>query len=139
MSGEFVAFYGTLMSGLPPRPGRPPLAPHIELLGPCRIPGALYDVGPYPCLVRGPGAVRGELWRTTSDEALAVLDAWEGVEMAREVAADYVRERVRLLEPTDTDAWVYAWDAATIDGLTPIPHGDYGRWVRELDTSDKDA
>jgi len=122
---ELFAFYGTLMSGLPARAGRPDLAPYVEHVGSCVIPGSLYDVGPYPALVLGGGesVVRGELWRTVAPEALAVVDAWEGYEFERENQAPYVRRSVRLVEP-DVDAWVYAWNQP-LDGLVPIESGDW--------------
>ena len=120
---ELLAFYGTLMSGLPARAGRPALAPYVELVGPCSIPGSLYDVGPYPALVLGDGVVRGELWRTVALDALSVVDAWEGYEFERENQAPYVRRSVRLLEPA-LDAWVYAWNQP-LDGLAHIESGDW--------------
>jgi gamma-glutamylcyclotransferase (GGCT)/AIG2-like uncharacterized protein YtfP len=120
---DVLAFYGTLLSGLPARPNRPNLTPYVELVRECLIPGSLYDVGPYPALVPGDGVVRGELWRTTSEDALAVIDHWEGYEAALEDQAPYVRRRTRLIEP-DLDAWVYVWNRP-LDGLVAIPGGDW--------------
>jgi gamma-glutamylcyclotransferase (GGCT)/AIG2-like uncharacterized protein YtfP len=112
---ELLAFYGTLMSGMPPRPHRPDLAPHVRLVSGCLIPGRLIDLGPYPALVPGDGVVRGELWRTTSADALGLVDAWEG--------AEYVRREIELLEPAVT-AWVYVWDRAAA-GHAAISGGDW--------------
>ena len=120
---EMLALYGTLLSGLPARPNRPDLTPYVELVRECLIPGSLYDVGPYPALVSGDGVVRGELWRTTSEDALAVIDRWEGYEAAAEDQAPYVRRRTRLVEP-DLDAWVYVWNRP-LDGLVAIPGRDW--------------
>jgi len=120
---ELLAFYGTLLSGLPARPNFPELAPHVELVRACLIPGSLYDVGPYPALVPGDGVVRGELWRTVSEDALDVVDRWEGYEAAVEEQAPYVRRRTRLIDP-DLDAWVYVWNRP-LDGLVPIRGGDW--------------
>jgi len=119
-----LAFYGTLMSGLPPRPGRPALEGRVVPLAPCLLPGRLWDVGPYPALTAGEEPVRGELVRTAAPDALAVLDAWEGVEATREgLPPLYRRERVRLLDPP-LDAWVYRWAGST-EGLAALPGGDW--------------
>lgn len=112
---ELVAFYGTLMSGIPARPGCPDFAPHVRLVSECLIPGRLLDLGAYPALVPGSGVVRGELWRITSADALAVVDAWEG--------AEYVRREVDLVEP-EVRAWAYAWNRSPA-GLTAISGGDW--------------
>jgi gamma-glutamylcyclotransferase (GGCT)/AIG2-like uncharacterized protein YtfP len=125
---ELVAFYGTLMSGLPSRPERPDLRPHVRVVSDCLIPGALFDVGPYPALLEGDGVVRGELWRTTSAEALGVLDAWEGYASADEPGSEYLRRWVLLVEPK-LSAWVYVWNRAA-DGAHAIAEGDWRAHVR---------
>ncbi len=77
MAGKIVLFvYGTLKRG-----GRN----HRRLAG-CEFVGnavtvpryALVDLGPYPGLVTGELAVRGELWAVPADR-LPALDAFEGV------------------------------------------------------------
>jgi gamma-glutamylcyclotransferase (GGCT)/AIG2-like uncharacterized protein YtfP len=120
---ELVAFYGTLMSGSPPRPQRPDLTAHLRLLSDCLIPGALIDLGPYPALLEGDGVVRGELWRTTSAGALAVLDSWEGYDSSDEPASEYMRRRISLVEPK-VCAWVYLWNHPA-DGASAIANGDW--------------
>ena len=60
---------------------------------------------------------------TTSDDALAVIDHWEGYEAALEDKAPYMRRRTRLIE-TDLDAWGYVWNRP-LDGLVAIPSGDW--------------
>jgi gamma-glutamylcyclotransferase (GGCT)/AIG2-like uncharacterized protein YtfP len=135
---QLVAFYGTLMSGLPCRPGRPDLAPHVRLVSRCLIPGKLFDLGPYPVLVPGDGVVHGELWRTTSRHALGVLDRWEAYDPADESSSEYLRRPVRLLDP-DVTAWVYLWNRP-LGSMTRIRDGDWRShfgaqpppWVREL-------
>lgn len=111
------------MSGLPARPGGPRLDAHIELLGACVLGGRLYDFGPYPCLVGGDEAVRGELWRVISDDALEILDDWEEYDPRSPQRSVYVRRRVRLREPA-LEAWVYYWNRST-DGLELIAGGDW--------------
>lgn len=131
---ELIALYGTLMSGLPPRPGAPDLSGHIQLIGACHLNGLLYDRGPYPCLVAGGGRVRGELWRILTDDALAILDRWEDYDPQSPADSEYVRRRVRLAQPP-LEAWVYHYNRST-EGLRQIAGGDWrehsgGRTVGE--------
>jgi gamma-glutamylcyclotransferase (GGCT)/AIG2-like uncharacterized protein YtfP len=125
---QLVAFYGTLLSGLPPRPERPNLPGHLRLVSHCVIPGLLFDLGPCPGLRPGGGMVIGELWRTTSTDALHVLDAWEVYDPADELGSEYVRRQVRLLDP-EVDAWVYVWNRSP-DGLPRITDGDWRSHAR---------
>ena len=75
--------------------------------GACRIPGRLWDLGPYPGLTtEGRGAVAGEVFSVLDDDVLDALDVFEGPE--------YERRRIRLMEPA-IEAWVYA--------LRSEPHG----------------
>jgi gamma-glutamylcyclotransferase (GGCT)/AIG2-like uncharacterized protein YtfP len=120
---ELLAFYGTLLSGLPPRPRRPDLTPHVRLVCDCLIPGRLFDLGPCPALLPGEAVVLGELWRTASDDALRVLDAWEAYHPSNEEASDYVRRKIRLVDP-DVSAWVYVWNRSSA-GLPRITDGDW--------------
>lgn len=120
---DLIALYGTLMSGFAPRPGAPALRSHIELVSPCVLAGVLYDCGSYPGLSSGQGEVLGELWHCISADALEILDEWEGYDPERMGTSEYVRRRVRLLEP-DCEAWVYHWNLAT-DELKRITGGDW--------------
>jgi gamma-glutamylcyclotransferase (GGCT)/AIG2-like uncharacterized protein YtfP len=120
---ELIALYGTLMSGLAPRPAAPDLTGHIRLIGACQLSGLLYDGGPYPCLVAGGGRVHGELWRILTDDALQILDRWEDYDPQSPADSEYVRRRVRLAQPL-LHAWVYHYNGAT-EGLQPITDGDW--------------
>ena len=124
---ELVAFYGTLMSTAPPLPGAPRLQGLVEVVGPCVLEGTLHDLGSYPGLALTDGRVRGELCRVVSAEALAVLDAWEDYAVDDEAGSEYVRRRVRLLEP-EQEAWTYAFNRAPVD-LPVIGDGD---WVAHV-------
>jgi gamma-glutamylcyclotransferase (GGCT)/AIG2-like uncharacterized protein YtfP len=126
---DLLALYGTLMSGLEPRPGAPELSGHIERVGECLLRGALYDAGFYPGLVDAPGAVRGELWRCLAPTALELLDGWEDYYPDALSESMYVRRRVKLIAP-QCDAWVYYWNLST-SGLQPIASGD---WREHLST-----
>ena len=132
--GDLLVFYGSLLRGLGLE-GEPEREPGLSFVGPCRVAGELYLVGPqarYPGLrltSPPPGARRhrragrgaadgagvlGEAWRVESLETLAAFDAWElGGYSPDDAAVPYRRVRVRLLEP-DVDAWVY-------EGLHPDP------------------
>ncbi|MDJ0841737.1 MAG: gamma-glutamylcyclotransferase family protein, partial [Acidobacteriota bacterium] len=63
---DYFAVYGSLMSGLS-GPWAKLIAEGLVRLGPCQIPGVLYDLGAYPGLVHGEGdsteTVAGELYR----------------------------------------------------------------------------
>ena len=123
MTAERIAFYGTLMSAAPPLPGAPRLGGLVEVLGPCVLPGTLYDLGSYPALAPSVGRVRGELVRTVSDGAIAVLDAWEDYAVDDEPGSEYVRRSVRLLEP-DLEVWTYEFNRPPA-GLDVIADGDW--------------
>lgn len=118
-----MAFYGTLLSGLPPRPGRPDLTHHVCLISDCLIPGRLFDLGRCPALLPGEGVVVGELWRTTSRDALRTLDGWEAYDPADEPASTYVRREIPLADP-EVSAWVYLWNRSP-NGLPCIADGDW--------------
>ena len=50
----------------------------LELVGPCRIPGRLHDLGAYPALKRRPGIAEGRLYRIRDPRVLRLLDGFEG-------------------------------------------------------------
>ena len=120
--------YGTLMPGL-----RLEAEMHgARFVGPAQVPGRLVDLGRYPGFLRGDGVVSGEVYEV-DDAHLARLDAVEGVVPGDRVASHYWREEVTVLggplqgQPVQT--YVYN---RPVDGCTPIPHGDYRRYVREV-------
>ena len=105
---ELIAFYGSLMRehGLLHRLG---VAEKLEYLGPCKIPGHLYDLGDYPGLKEAPeGAVAGECFRLCDPTALCALDAYEDFRPADPDASLFVRRTVRLIEPP-LECWVYLY------------------------------
>ena len=120
--------YGTLMPGLR-------LAAEMqgaEHLGPACVPGRLVDVGRYPGLLHGMGRVSGELYRV-SEALLARLDAVEDMVPGHRAASQYWRERVMVLDGAwaGQRVWTYVYNRP-VDGLTPIAHGDYRRYIREM-------
>jgi gamma-glutamylcyclotransferase (GGCT)/AIG2-like uncharacterized protein YtfP len=120
--------YGTLMPGL-----RLQAEMHgAERLGPARVPGRLVDVGHYPGLLHGDGLVTGEVYRV-SDAQLARLDAVEDMVAGDRAASQYWRERVQVRDGAlaGQQVWTYVYNRP-LDGLTPIAHGDYRRYIREI-------
>jgi len=119
-----VAVYGLLRSG---ETGfeRFGLAGAFAPLGPCIIPGRLYDLGAYPGLVEGPGEVIGELFEVRDPGVMPALDAFEDYWPDDPARSRYDRVEVRLMKP-DRRAWVYRW---TLD-LAAARRIESGDWLQ---------
>ncbi|KAB7623625.1 gamma-glutamylcyclotransferase [Alkalilimnicola sp. S0819] len=92
------------------------------LLGPCRsAPGyQLYDLGPYPAVVRGgQGRVLGEVY-AVDRTVFAALDRLEGY------PEFYDRQ---LMATPYGEAWIYFARDAAADWV-PVPEGDWAAWLR---------
>lgn len=125
---HLLFIYGTLMPGL-----RLEAEMHgAQFMGAAQVPGRLVDVGRYPGLLQGPGLVSGEIYEV-DDAHLARLDAVEEMVPGNRAASQYWREAVTVLsgplqgQPVQT--YVYN---RPVDACTPIPHGDYRRYIREV-------
>ena len=120
--------YGTLMPGLRLEAEMQ----GAERLGLARVPGRLVDVGRYPGLLHGEGLVSGEVYRV-SDAQLARLDEVEEMVPGDRGASQYWRERVTVQDGalTGQQVWTYVYNLP-VDGLTPIAHGDYRRYISEV-------
>jgi gamma-glutamylcyclotransferase (GGCT)/AIG2-like uncharacterized protein YtfP len=105
------------------------LESQLRYAGPCVFPGQLFDLGAYPGLRHGPGRVVGELHALLDVAAIATLDEFEGYDRTQPRSSLYLRERVELLEPKATMAWVYVYNAAP-DASTRVVDGD---WRAHLD------
>ena len=92
-----IAFYGTLQRAFRVQE-RLGVAARLRFVGPCRLPGVLYHLGPYPGVSEGEGEVHGELFEILDETVIVELDEFEGPE--------YERRDVGLLEP-EGRAWVY--------------------------------
>jgi gamma-glutamylcyclotransferase (GGCT)/AIG2-like uncharacterized protein YtfP len=120
--------YGTLMPGL-----RLEVQMHgARFMGPAQVPGRLVDVGRFPGLLLGDGQVTGEVYEVDAAH-LARLDGVEGLVPGDRSASQYWREEVKVSggplqgQPVQT----YVYNRPT-DGCTPIAHGDYRRYIREV-------
>ena len=101
-------------------------------VGPAQIQGRLIDVGRYPGLLQGEGQVSGEVYEV-DDAHLARLDVVEDMVPGDRDASQYWREEVTVLngplQGQQVQTYVYN---RPVDGCTPIPHGDYRRYIREV-------
>ena len=123
-----IFIYGTLLPGL-----RLAAEMHgAQFVGPALIAGRLIDVGRYPGLLQGDGQVTGEVYEV-DDAHLARLDGVEGVVPADRAESHYWREVVTVvggpLQGQSVQTYVYNHP---VDDCTPIPHGDYRRYIREV-------
>ena len=124
----YLFIYGTLMPGL-----RLEAQMHgARFVGPAQVPGRLVDVGRFPGLLLGDGQVTGEVYEVDAAH-LVRLDVVEGLVPGDREASQYWREEVMVLsgplQGQQVQTYVYN---RPVDGCTPIPHGDYRRYIREV-------
>lgn len=104
-----VLVYGTLCASEPAH-ARLNLRASLTYRGRRRVPGTLYDLGPYPGLVLDGGEARAELYRIDDAQVLARLDRYEGYDPVDEAESLFVRTRVRVpRHAQSTNAWLEAW------------------------------
>ena len=120
--------YGTLMPGLR-------LEAEMQgarFVGAAQVPGRLVDVGRYPGFLSGEDLVTGEVYEV-DDAHLARLDGVEGVVTGNRAESHYWREDVTVLsgplQGQQVQTYLYN---RPVDGCTPIPHGDYRRYIRAV-------
>lgn len=122
-AGDWLALYGTLMRGLGPAEALG-VAPSLRYVGPCVIPGELFDLGEYPGLRPGTGEVVAELHVVLDPEVFVPLDAFEGYDAASLRESLYLRERLELVRPADTVVWTYVYNRVP-DAGARLPDGDW--------------
>ena len=115
IGGDLLFAYGTLMRGYPLHRV---LARGATFVGAGRVRGVLLDLGRYPGLVAGRGAVTGELYRLDEPELLGTLDREEGYNFERR------RSTVTLADGRRARAWIYRYRGPR-ERAVPIPAGDY--------------
>jgi gamma-glutamylcyclotransferase (GGCT)/AIG2-like uncharacterized protein YtfP len=120
---EYVAVYGSLLDAYPTQDDLN-IRDMLELVGPCVIEGQLFSRGEFPCVVRGPGRVQGELFAVRDRAAFKILDELEHYDPFDPAGSKYRRRCVQLVEPDRKDVWLYVWSSAT-DGLVRIPSGSW--------------
>jgi len=116
--------YGTLRSNQPNAPRLGGATP----LGWATTDGRLVDLGDYPGLVEGDGAVVGELFHLPL-AALDRIDDLEGFDPLDPEGSLFLREERTVHLPgrnARLSAWTYRWPHG---GGSPIENGD---WVRHL-------
>jgi gamma-glutamylcyclotransferase (GGCT)/AIG2-like uncharacterized protein YtfP len=124
---HLLFIYGTLMPGLR-------LEAEMQgarFVGAAQVPGRLVDVGRYPGFLVGDGLVTGEVYEV-DDAHLARLDEVEAMVPGDRAASQYWREGVTVggaLQGQQVQTYVYN---RPVEGCTPIAHGDYRRYIREV-------
>ena len=122
----YVAFYGTLMSEFDAL-DRLAARHQLQLVGPCRIAGRLFDLGDWPTLVPGEGIVHGELVEVIDETVFAALDPFEDYDPHDRESSIYQRVRVPLLEPA-VEAWVYVANKP-VPAQCEIASGSWREWL----------
>lgn len=116
--------YGTLRPGS----GHPMadfLAARARRVGRARMPGRLYDLGPYPAMTAESGWVQGELYELHEPgDTLAALDRYEGCPDGREAAFEREQCYAMMEGGASVAAWVYYYRGPVAHGQH-IPSGDY--------------
>lgn len=128
---QLLFIYGTLLPGLR-------LEGQMQgarFVGTAQVPGRLVDVGRYPGFLAGEGLVAGEVYEVDAAH-LARLDVVEDMVPGNRAASQYWREEVNVaagpLQGQLVQTYVYN---RPVDGCTPIAHGDYRRYIREVGRS----
>ena len=123
-----IFFYGTLMRGFALRE-RAGIESWIRFAGCGAVRGALFDLGPYPALVAGPGTVRGEVYLCVDPgRLLPRADALERFDPRRPRAGEYRRESMtaRLDDGRTLPVWAYVYNRP-LGTAAHVPAGDYRR------------
>ncbi len=128
---DLLVVYGTLLSGLG-HTERLGVAGALEVLGPCTVRGALYEIDWYPGFVAADdGVVTGELVRVADPGAWAVLDHFEECDPSDPHGSEYVRVVVDVTFAsvgTSMSAWIYRYNR-DVTGRRHIASGDWRAWT----------
>lgn len=111
-----VLLYGTLCASEPAH-AQLRLRESLSYCGRRRVPGTLYDLGPYPGLVPGHGEARAELYRIDDARVLARLDRYEGYDPLDEAHSLFIRRPVHVPRHAHSAAaslaaWVYVYNGS---------------------------
>ncbi len=137
---SYLFTYGTLLSGYRGQEPIPDLRSWLHSPIPAVTRGKLWDInGRYPGMTRGQGSVQGEIWTIRDEElALPTIDAYE--ECGPGSKQEYLRDQVAvtLLDGRSESAWCYFY-LHSLQGSTPISHGDWLRYCRARGPSGRDS
>jgi gamma-glutamylcyclotransferase (GGCT)/AIG2-like uncharacterized protein YtfP len=126
---KYLFVYGTLMNGMEANE----ILAHQGacFVGRGAMPGALYDLGDYPAVVKSDdrgGIVHGELYELTGPDVLRNLDEYEEYRPGR-ASNLFVREQVlvrRLDNERTVTAWTYLYNPRrSLRRAKRIESGDY--------------
>lgn len=130
--GDWIALYGSLMRGLGAM-DELGLGDRLRYVGPCVIAGELFDLGQYPGMRHGDGRVIAELYALLDVGVIEELDEFEDYTPSRRRESLYLRESVALIQPSNTDAWLYVYNAVPNDSAR-IADGDWrAHYVKRVD------
>ena len=139
---QYLLVYGTLatgeLAGAKLELSRS-LTSSLKRVGRRVVRGMLYDLGSYPGLVSGSGAVQAELYELTDPEVLELIDAYEGFQPGDPGGSLFVRRAVRVPRYTSgpeakwfegsLDAWIYYYNGP-VEGRTLIARGSWREYRR---------
>jgi pyruvate carboxylase len=134
--GDWLALYGSLMRGLGASQSLG-LEKAIRFKGPCICTGELFDLGDYPGLRPGQARIAGELYALLDPGAITTLDCFEGFDPNQPRESLDLRERVKLIAPKETTAWIYLYNH-TPDASQHIPSGDWRFHLTSRDPNSTD-
>lgn len=134
----YVLVYGTLCASEPAH-ARLGLRKSLTYCGRRRVPGTLYDLGPYPALVLGAGEAPAELYRIDDARVLTQLDRYEGYDPRAEAASLFVRTSVRVPRHAQSaaaslTAWVYVYNGS-VAGRADLGGRSWTEYRRRRDAS----
>jgi len=120
-----IFVYGTLMANLP----LSHILDNSEFLGVTVAGGVcLYNIGSYPAIKRGDGAVVGELY-FVNNETLQHLDIVEGFYADDLINSLYHRRKIKILLPAiSSDVYAYFYNCP-VDKVAHIEGGDYRAYL----------
>ena len=121
-----IFVYGTLLSELP----LSHTLDNAEFLGKAVAGGVqLYNLGYYPGIKYGDGAVIGEIY-SVNNETLQTLDTVEGFDSTNISNSLYHRSEIRIIAPTiATDVFAYYYNLQ-VDESMLIDSGDYRNFLQ---------
>ncbi len=135
---RYLFVYGTLRPAIA-KPWMKSLLDRMKPLGPGRVVGRLFDLGPYPGAVldvNAGSAVVGELLELPDDDSLlAALDEYEGFLPEDLGLSLFLREKCMVdTGLQNIEAWIYVFNGDT-KTATIITDGDYLDAIKRKENS----